>query len=122
MMLQVLRTKIQELKVTESSIEYPGSISLPGELMHAAGIREFEMVYVNNKTNGNRIVTYAVRSKKPGFVSVNGAASKLFSKNDIIHVLAYGFVNESECPYKPILVLADSDNRLVAARAYVLNQ
>jgi aspartate 1-decarboxylase len=120
-MLQVLRTKIQELRVTESSIDYPGSISLPEELMLAAGVREFEMVYVNNKTNGNRIVTYAVRSLEPGFVSVNGAASKLFSKNDIIHVLAYGFLNESDTSFRPTLVIADSNNRLVTAKPYVMN-
>lgn len=119
MLIQLLKSKIQELVVSESSTDYPGSICLPEELMKAANIRQFELVYVNNKTNGNRIMTYAVRSKQPGFVTVNGAASKLFNVGDQIHVLSYAQFTETEAQsFQPVLVLANRNNRLAASQPY----
>ena len=94
MLIQLLRVKIQQLIVSESSENYPGSIALPDDLIEAAGLKLFEQVHVNNLTNGNRIITYVVRSKKDGVVTLNGAASKLFKKGDKIHVLAFGYFNE----------------------------
>lgn len=119
MLIEMLKAKIQELKVSESSIEYPGSIALPEELMKSAGIRCFEKVYVNNKTNGNRITTYAVKSKKAGFVTVNGAASKLFQKGDCIHVLTYVYLTDLEAEnFVPTIVYTDQENRLIECKPY----
>ena len=121
MMLTVLKAKIQEVRVTESDTNYPGSIAIPEELLIASGIRQFEQVYVNNKTNGNRIITYAVKSKARGFVSVNGAASKQFSKGDVIHILAYAQLQETEAAtFQPTLVITDQDNNLVEEKPYAL--
>jgi len=64
MHIQLLRVKLQQVIVSESSSSYPGSIALPDELIEAAGFKLFEQVHVNNLSNGNRIVTYVVRSKK----------------------------------------------------------
>ena len=121
MLLQLLRVKIQQLIVTESSENYPGSIALPDDLIEASGFRLFEQVHVNNLTNGNRIVTYVVRSNKPGYVSLNGAASKLFNKGDKIHVLAFGyFEDELECRgFQPTIVYADEHNKLIEAKEYI---
>lgn len=120
MLIQLLRTKIQQLIVSESSEDYPGSIALPDDLIEAAGLRLFEQVHVNNLTNGNRIVTYVVRSKKDGFVTLNGAASKLFRKGDKIHILAYGYFTEDDAmDFEPRITYADGDNRLVEAKTYV---
>jgi aspartate 1-decarboxylase len=120
MQIQILKAKIKELIVSESSVDYPGSIALPEELLQAAGIRQFEMVYVNNKTNGNRITTYAVKSMAKGFVTVNGAASKLFNKGDIIHVLAYRYINEEEYElFQPQIVLANEHNELIESKLYI---
>lgn len=120
-MLTVLKAKIQEVRVTESDTNYPGSIAIPEELLVASGIRQFEQVYVNNKTNGNRIITYAVKSKARGFVSVNGAASKQFSKGDIIHILAYAQLQETEADtFQPTLVITDQNNHLVKQQPYAL--
>ena len=123
MFIQMLKAKIQELIVSESNIDYPGSISLPDEVLKASGIKQFELVHVNNKTNGERIITYAVRSKRRGFVTVNGAASKLFSAGDIIHVLSYAHLSEMEAEtFNPTLVIADKNNHLVAGGIYALNK
>lgn len=123
MMIQLLKSKIQELVVSQSSTEYPGSISLPEELMKAAGIRPFELVYVNNKTNGNRITTYAVRGSREGFVTVNGAAARLFNAGDQIHVLSYAQFTEAEAEvFQPVLVMANRNNRLTARQWYVIGE
>ena len=120
-MINLLKSKIQELIVSESSLDYPGSISLPLELIKAANLQEFEQVFVNNKTNGARINTYVVISKKAGFVSQNGAASHHFKKGDLIHVLSYRLVGEKNVSrHKPILVRADLNNRVIEAKPYFI--
>ena len=120
MLLQLLRVKIQQLIVTESSESYPGSIALPDDLLEASGLKLFEQVHINNLTNGNRIITYVVRSKKPGYVSLNGAASKLFNRGDKIHVLAFGYFNDEEetLGFEPTIVYADKQNKLIEAKNY----
>src|SRR5688572_5572656 len=119
MLLQLLRTKVQQLIVSESSEDYPGSIALPDELIEAAGLRLFEQVHVNNLTNGNRIITYVVRSKKEGFVTLNGAASKLFKKGDKIHVIAFAYFTEKDADeFEPKIIYADADNKLVEIKTY----
>jgi len=121
MNVQLLRVKFQELRVSESSEGYPGSIGLPDELIEAAGLKLFEQVHVNNLTNGNRIITYVVRSKRRGFVTLNGAASKLFNRGDKIHVLAYGYFDEYEAGnHEPRIVYADAENQIVETRDYVI--
>jgi aspartate 1-decarboxylase len=120
MFIQLLRTKVQQLIVTESSESYPGSIGLPDEIIEAAGFRLFEQVHVNNLSNGNRIVTYVVRSKKPGAVTLNGAASKLFKKGDKIHVLAYAYLTEQDADeFEPQIIYADENNKLIEVKTYV---
>jgi aspartate 1-decarboxylase len=120
MLIQLLRVKVQQLIVSESSEDYPGSIALPDEIIEATGLRLFEQVHVNNLTNGNRIITYVVRSKKEGVVTLNGAASKLFKKGDKIHVLAYGYFTEQDADeFEPRIVYADEANRLIEAKTYV---
>lgn len=119
MLLQILKSKIQQLVVTESKTEYPGSISLPKAMLAEAKIKKFELVYVNNKTNGNRITTYAVENKSENAVTVNGAASKLFNKGDIIHVLTFTYLEENEADdHQPILVIANDDNHVIETKPY----
>lgn len=123
MLIQILKAKIKSLIVSESNAEYPGSISLPEALLRASGIKQFEMVHVNNKTNGNRIVTYAVPGKQDGFVSINGAASKLFNKGDEVHVLAFCSIEDGEADkHIPTLVITDQNNALITAGPYHLNK
>jgi aspartate 1-decarboxylase len=122
MLVQLLRIKIQELIVTESSLSYPGSIALPEEIIEASGLKLFELVHVNNLTNGNRIITYVIKSKMNGFVSLNGAASKKFNAGDKVHVLAFGYVDlkEESGEYRPIIIHTNSENRLTEAKEYLI--
>lgn len=92
---------------------------MPDEIIEASGLKLFELVHVNNLTNGNRIITYVVRSKKEGFVTLNGAASKLFAKGDKIHVLAFGYFDEVEAAgFEPRIIYADEANRLREVKTY----
>lgn len=119
MLVQLLRTKIQQLIVTESSESYPGSIALPDDLIEAAGLHLFELVHVNNLNNGSRIITYVIRSNRPGVVTVNGAASKHFSAGDKIHVLAFSMMEAAEASaFVPRIVYADGNNQLVEIKEY----
>lgn len=119
MFIQLLRSKVQQLIISESSENYPGSIGLPDDIIEAGGFKLFEQVYVNNLTNGNRIMTYLVRSKKAGFVTLNGAASKLFTKGDKIHVLAFGYFKEEEAlDFEPTIVYTDAHNHVIEVKTY----
>lgn len=120
MLIQLLRIKIQELIVSESSESYPGSIALPSEILEATGLKLFEKVHVNNLTNGNRIVTYVIKSSKDGFVSLNGAASKKFNTGDKIHVLAYGYMDSGAADedFRPLILYADANNRMIEVKEY----
>lgn len=122
MTIQILKAKIQGVIVSESNIDYPGSISLPTELLTASGIKQFELVHVNNRTNGNRIITYAIKNKQSGRVTINGAASKFFQKGDTIHVLAFAYIDESEAElFKPTLVLTDNENNVTETKPYSID-
>lgn len=121
MNIQILKSKIQGVIVTESNIDYPGSISLPTELLIASGIKQFELVHVNNRTNGHRIITYAVKNNQMGRVTINGAASKLFQKGDTVHILAFTFINDTEAEtFQPTLVLTDKNNNITESRPYTI--
>lgn len=122
MTIQILKSKLQGVIVTESNINYPGSISLSSELLAASGIKEFELVHVNNKTNGHRIITYAVKNKQKGRVTINGAASKFFEKGDSVHVLAFAFIDEKDAEtFRPTLVITDNENNVVESKPYTID-
>ncbi len=120
MLLELLRVKVQELIVTESVESYPGSIGLPQEIIDATGLKKFELVHVNNKTNGSRILTYVVPSKERGLVTVNGAASKHFNAGDHIHVLSFAYVKRKEADtHVPRIVYTDEQNFVKEVKDYI---
>jgi aspartate 1-decarboxylase len=80
--------KIHGIRVTDKSLGYNGSASLPRELMDAAGIAEFEQVHIVNKANGNRWVTYAIEGP-PGAFVLNGAAARQGEVGDECLIFTY---------------------------------
>ena len=96
MKIEVLKSKIKKLKIIESNIEYEGSLTLCPLIMKQAGLREYQRVDVNNLTNGNRDNTYILKSKQKDMVAINGALSLRHKQGDIIHVNAYGIIDENE--------------------------
>lgn len=119
MLTTVLKSKIKKVTVSNSSIQYEGSIALPNELIDAAELKLFEQVHVNNLTNGNRIVTYVIRSNRKGYVTINGAASKHFAKGDEIHIISFIQLNEDEVKkFVPKLIITTENNELLEVLNY----
>ena len=116
MLLNVLRAKIHTVKVTEANINYKGSITIDQALLDASGIRKYEVVHINNATNGNRLITYVIPGEYgSGDIKMNGAAALQCSEGDTIHILAYGHIDESEVDnFTPTVVYTEGNNQLVS--------
>lgn len=115
MLIEVLKSKIHKVKVTEANIDYVGSITIDEELMDAAGIKEYEKVHVLNMNNGERIETYVIKGKKgSGIICLNGPAARKVVVGDYVIILSYAIVEESEIKnFKPKIVFPDPEsNRL----------
>jgi aspartate 1-decarboxylase len=115
MIIEVLKSKLHRLKVTQAELNYVGSITLDEDLMDAANIIANEKVQVVNNNNGARFETYVIKGKRgSGIVCLNGATARLAQVGDILIVMSYGHLSIEEAKkYEPILVFPDENNRLV---------
>ncbi len=114
MLLTVLRAKIHRAVVTETNLDYIGSITIDGDLLKEAGIYSYEQVHVWNLTNGGRLITYAIPGVPgSGIVCLNGAGAHLNRVGDRIIVAAFGQIEESEAgKVKPKIICVDDDNKI----------
>lgn len=110
----LLKSKIHRAVVTEACLEYEGSVTIDGLLLDAADILEHEQVHLYDVTNGERIVTYAIRGEPgSGVVQVNGAAARRVKQGDVIIVASYAQYSEAEArSHKPRIVRVDRENRV----------
>ena len=111
----MLNSKIQRATVTDTSIEYEGSITIDEELMEEANMLPFEQVRVYNISNGERFETYTIKGTRgSGEICVNGAAARKVTKGDLIIIASYIVMNEEEASkHRPKCILVDSKNRKV---------
>ncbi|PID59618.1 MAG: aspartate 1-decarboxylase [Ignavibacteriae bacterium] len=110
MLRNMLKSKIHRAIVTDSDLDYEGSISIDTKLMKAADLHEFEKVEVYNINNGHRFSTYVIKGKK-GEIGLNGAAARLVHKRDLVIIASYSLYKESELKnFKPKIVLVDKKN------------
>ena len=115
----MLKSKIHRARVTETNIDYEGSITIDQRLMAEADIIPFEQVQVLNVNNGARFATYAIEGKA-GEICLNGAAARLAVKGDIVIILSYCHVDESEARnFTPKLVYVDSRNVITETKQAV---
>lgn len=114
MFREMLKSKIHRATVTETDINYVGSITIDKRLLLAADILPYEKVHVVNVTTGARFETYAMETDIEGQVCLNGAAARLAEPGDKVIIMAYGQYEDSEIKdFKPKVVLVhDSHNRL----------
>jgi len=114
MNIEVLKSKLQQVIITEANVEYQGSITLDPDLMDAAGLHPYEKVDVNNSSRGTRITTYVLPGKRgSGDVCLNGGASLHGRFGDKVHVLSYCSIPvENARYYKPIIVHTDENNKV----------
>jgi aspartate 1-decarboxylase len=110
----LLKAKIHRAHVTHAELHYEGSCAIDGRLLDIAGIREYEQIHIWNVTNGERLITYAIRAdENSGIISINGSAARRAAPGDIIIIAAYAQLSEAEAAtFKPTLVYVDAENRL----------
>ena len=114
-MRSMLKSKIHRVRVTQVNLDYEGSITIDRTLMEASDILPYERVEVLNINNGARFSTYAIEGEAdPGIIGINGAAARLVAKGDIVLILSYCQVPESEAINMiPTLVYVDNKNRII---------
>jgi len=114
MMIQILKSKLHRIKVTQAELHYVGSIALDEDLMDAANLIENELVQVLNINNGERFETYVIKGERgSGTVCLNGPAARLSVVGDDIIVVSYAVMDFEEAKrFKPRLVFPNEKNRL----------
>lgn len=114
MFRQLLRSKIHRVTVTESNLEYEGSITIDEELMDRAGILPYELVMVSNLNNGERFSTYALPGTRgKGEVILNGPTARKGVTGDLVIIFCYEFFNEDEAKrHVPKIIQVDERNAI----------
>lgn len=108
----VLRAKLHGATVTQSAVEYEGSITIDAELMKKADIHSYEQVQVSNLYNGERFETYAIPGKK-GQICLNGPTARKGVVGDKVMIFAYCWLADEEMKkHKPRVFLMDDRNRV----------
>lgn len=114
MTIQVLKSKIHRLTVTQAELHYVGSITLDENLMDAANLIENEKVQVLNVNNGERIETYVIKGDRgSGIACLNGPAARKFIVGDIIIVVSYASMDfEAAKVWRPSVIFPTDENKL----------
>ena len=114
MFLQVLKSKIHRVKITQAELHYVGSITIDEDLLDAAGLIEGEKVQIVNVNNGERLETYAIKGERgSGMICMNGPAARRVQVGDIIIIIAYAFMTPEEAKsFKPSIIFPDDNNKL----------
>ena len=97
MLIQILKSKIHRVTVTEANLNYIGSITIDQDLIDAAGIVPGERVFIVDNNNGERLDTYVIAGERgSGVVCLNGAAARKVQPGDIVIIMAYAMVTPEE--------------------------
>jgi len=116
MLIEILKSKIHLVRVTEANLNYIGSITLDEDLMDAARIIANEKVFIVDNNNGERFETYVIKGERgSGMVCLNGAAARKVQPGDIIIIMAYATMDLEEAKnFKPSIIFPDSQtNKLI---------
>ena len=116
MNLEVVKSKIHKVTVTEANLQYVGSITIDIALMEAANIIENEKVQIVNVNNGERLETYVIKGERgSGVVCLNGPAARKCAVGDVVIIISYASMDFEEAKqHKPTLVFPDtSTNQLI---------
>ena len=113
MLVNVLKSKLHRVVVTEANLDYIGSITIDENLMDAANLIENEQVDVYNITNGERFHTYVIKGDRgSGIIGINGAAAHRAHVDDLIIIASYAMMELDEALNWHPTVLFPKDNRL----------
>ncbi len=114
MNIEVLKSKIHRVKVTQAELHYVGSITIDEDLMDAANIYENEKVQIVNINNGERLETYVIKGERGSRdVCLNGPAARKVQVGDIIIIISYCSIDVNDAKsHKPVVIFPDSNNRV----------
>jgi aspartate 1-decarboxylase len=115
MFIQLLKSKIHRVKVTEAQLNYVGSITIDENLLDAAGLIPNEKVQIVNNNNGARLETYVIKGERgSGIICLNGAAARMVQPGDTVIIMAYAWMSQEESKhFKPKVIFPDENNLLV---------
>jgi|TARA_B100000767_G_C19649071_1_gene485914 aspartate 1-decarboxylase len=118
MLRTMLKSKLHRVTVTHSELEYEGSCAIDIALLKEANISEYEKISIYNITNGERLVTYAIKAEEnSGIISINGAAAHKADPGDKLIIASYADYDESELKrYHPQLVYVDEKNKITISK------
>ena len=111
---QILKAKIHRATVTDSRVDYEGSITIDEELLKAADIVPWEKVLIANLHNGSRIESYAIPGEAgSGVICMNGGAAKHAQKGDLVIIMSFAVLTDEERErHQPRTVYVDKQNRI----------
>ena len=114
MEIEILKSKIHRITITEANLHYVGSLTLDEDLMDAANIIEHEKIQVVNVNNGTRLETYVIKGKRgSGVCCLNGPAARQGSVGDVVIIISYANMKfEDAKNFKPWLVFPKELNKL----------
>ncbi len=116
MMIEVLKSKIHCVSVTEANLNYMGSITIDEDLMDAANMIAGEKVQIVDNNNGERFVTYIIKGERgTGCICLNGAAARKVQVGDVVIIMSYALMDFEEAKsFKPTVIFPDTvTNKLV---------
>ncbi|MCR5242383.1 MAG: aspartate 1-decarboxylase [Prevotella sp.] len=114
MMIEVLKSKLHCVTVTEANLHYMGSITIDEDLMDAANLIAGEKVQVLNNNNGERFETYVIKGERgSGCICLNGAAARKVQVGDVCIIISYALMEFEEAKtFKPNVVFPKEGNKL----------
>ncbi|MBQ0143094.1 MAG: aspartate 1-decarboxylase [Prevotellaceae bacterium] len=115
MVIEVLKSKLHCVRVTEANLHYMGSITIDEDLMDAANLIAGEKVEIVNNDNGARFETYIIKGERgSGCICLNGAAARLVQVGDVCIIISYAHMDFEEAKtFKPSVVFVDSETNKI---------
>jgi len=116
MMVEVLKSKIHCVRVTDANLNYVGSITIDEDIIDAANMIVGEKVYIADNNNGERFETYIIKGKRgSGEICLNGAAARKVQVDDVIIIMSYALLDFEEAKhFKPTVIFPDTQtNKLI---------
>ena len=116
MLIEVLKSKIHRVRVTQANLNYVGSITIDEDLMDAANMIEGEKVQILDINNGERFETYIIKGERgSGCICLNGAAARKVAVDDLVIIVSYALMDFEEAKqFRPLVIFPDSaTNRIV---------
>lgn len=115
MLIQVVKSKIHRVKVTQAELNYIGSITIDEDLMNASNLLEGERVQIVDVNNGERFETYVIKGERnSGTICLNGPAARKVAVGDIIIIIGYAFLDFEEAKtFKPSLVFPNEESNRI---------